>query len=321
MKILFLQTAHSEYDDRVHYHQRACLEQVGHTCAFASSAKGIKDIPDVVICDTPRAIQMARRRFGYKAAVVYDITEWYPSKKNLRNTTRWQRPIKWCVLACVNLYAGWAADAFIFGEHYKALPFRILFAWKRSLLLPYYPLLRYVQASKPTSLSHEVRLFYAGKRTLEKGFFRAQQVAKICQSLLPDRNVEFTAIDGLSFEDFCREITCHDFFLDLRSADAENTRCLPIKLFYYMAAGRPVIYSDLKAIRRGVHEIADDSLVKPTDLECAAKMICALVEQPERYKMICERNRHLIENKYNWDLQNDDFVRFITNLSRNVRTC
>ena len=88
-----------------------------------------------------------------------------------------------------------------------------------------------------------------------------------------------------------------------------------------LEAGRPVIYSDLKAIRRGVHEIVDDSLVKPTDLECAAKMICALVEQPERYKMICERNRHLIENKYNWDLQNDDFVRFITNLSRNVRTC
>lgn len=314
MNILFFQTAHSRNDDRVRYHQWRSLEEAGHNCSFASAATDIYDIPDVVICDNPVALWRARKALPSRVTMVYDITEWYPSKKNLRSASWWLRPFKWLALSVANYWAGWSANAFLFGEYYKARPFRILFPWKRHMRLPYYPSLHYIRHTKPCTLTQQVRLFYAGPRTAEKGYNRIQELVRLCETGLPDKEVYLTAVNNLSFEDFCKEITHHDIFLDLRDADAENTRCLPIKLFYYMAAGRPVIYSDLKAIRQGVPEIVKDSLVRPNDLQQAATMICELVKQPAKYTAICNRNRQLAEKSYNWESQKEAFVQFIQNL-------
>lgn len=314
MNILFFQTAHSRNDDRVRYHQWHSLEEAGHNCSFASAATDIYNIPNVVICDNPVALWRARKALPSRVTMVYDITEWYPSKKNLRSVSWWLRPFKWLVSSVANYWAGWSANAFLFGEYYKARPFRILFPWKRHMRLPYYPSLHYIRHTKPCTLTQQVRLFYAGPRTAEKGYNRIQELARLCETRLPDKEVYLTTVNNLSFEDFCKEITHHDIFLDLRDADAENTRCLPIKLFYYMAAGRPVIYSDLKAIRQGVPEIVKDSLVRPNDLQQAAAMICELVKQPTKYTAICNRNRQLAEKTYNWESQKEAFVQFIQNL-------
>lgn len=316
MRILFLQTSHFELDDRIAFHQRISLEKAGYSCAFASSADGITTIPDIVICDTPVAIWRTRKVFGSKASIVYDITEWYPSKKNLRNTSILLRPIKWCVLVLANLWAGWASNAFIFGEYYKSKPFRLLFPQKKHLFLPYYPSLNYIDAHIPHVLTDEIRLFYAGPQTAEKGYERVQLVAQACQTLMPNKKVSLHTIKDVPFKTFCEEITQQDFFLDLRDSDIENTHCLPIKLFYYMAAGRPIIYSDLKAIRHGVPEIVNDSLVRPNDIERAAQMICELAMQPENYARICVRNRHLAEVKYNWESQHENFLRFIKQIAK-----
>lgn len=311
MKVLFFQTAHQKDDDRIAFHQRISLEQAGHRCAFADTISAINEQPDVVICDTPIALWRARKAYGRKTPLVYDITEWYPSKKNLRYISKWIRPLRFCILVLANLWAGWAADAFLFGEYYKARPFRLLFPWKKYLFLSYYPALHYIQSLPPRTLTDEVRLFYSGPQTAEKGYERVQRVAQRCQALLPDKHIVLNSLQGVPFETFCKEIMTQDFFLDLRDDDFENTRCLPIKLFYYMAAGRPVIYSNLKAIRKGVSEIVNDSLVRPKDEERAAEMICNLVSQPEEYQSICMRNRQLIENKYNWDKQSQNFVQFM----------
>lgn len=320
MRVLFLQTAHMQDDDRVNYHQRVNLERAGLSCAFAASPVEEKECPDVVICDTPKAIWESRKAFKQRAKIIYDITEWYPSKKNLRNEPRWLRPFKWCVLVLANFYAGCAADAFIFGEEYKAKPFRTLFPRKHALDLPYYPSLQYIHPTIPSEIKEKVRLFYAGPQTKEKGYHRVQLVAQRCQSKLPDKDIVLTEISQVPFEEFCSVITQADFFLDLRDDDVENTHCLPIKLFYYMAAGRPVIYSDLKAIRHGVPEIAEDSLVKPGDITRAADMICDYVNHPDRYRQIGKRNRDLIEQKYNWEIQNTRFVQFVTHSSASPRT-
>lgn len=314
MKVLFLQAVHTKTDDRVAYHQRVSLEQSGVLCYYASIYDNITESPDVVICDYPIAIKRARQLFCRHIPIIYDITEWYPSKKNLRYEPLWFRPLKFCILVLVNLWAGCAATAFIFGEYHKAKPFRFFFPWKRSLLLPYYPSLQYIHPTAPRKLTNEVHLFYAGPKTKEKGFERVQRVVQLCKELLTDKLIKLTAIENVAFNDFCETITKQDFFLDLRDDDIENTHCLPIKLFYYMAAGRPVIYSDLKAIRHGLPEIVEDSLVRPDDITRAAKLICQYVAHPELYEQICYRNKQLIENKYNWELQSKSFVQFIENV-------
>lgn len=311
MNILFFQTVHSRNDDRVKYHQWRSLEEAGHNCCFASTATDICNIPDVVICDNPVALWRARKALPSHVTMVYDITEWYPSKKNLRSVSGWLRPFKWLILLAANYWAGWSANAFLFGEFYKARPFRLLFPWKRHLILSYYPSLSYIPYAKPTSLTKQVRLLYAGPKTAEKGYYRVQELTRICEMKLPDKEIVLTVINNLSFKDFCQEITRHDIFLDLRDADAENTHCLPIKLFYYLAAGRPVIYSDLKAIRHGVPEIVNDSLVLPDAIDLVVDIITKLVRQPKSYLAICKRNRHLAEAYYNWEAQEEIFVKFI----------
>ena len=310
MKVLFFQTVHTADDDRIRYHQRVSLEQAGHTCSYASRAEEIDARPDIVICDTPVAIRKVRKALGRRTHVVYDITEWYPSKKNIRFTPLLLKPFKYCLLMFANYWAGWSADRFIFGEKDKARPFRFLFPWKQYIYLPYYPSLRYIRPSAPSGLKDEVRLFYAGPQTAEKGFERVQRITQACQSRMPDRRVTLTTLYGVPFDTFCEEITRQDFFLDLRNTDPENTRCLPIKLFYYMAAGRPVIYSDLKAIRKGVPEIAADSLFDPDDCDKIVRFITQTVSSPERYNELCIRNRQLAEERYNWERIAADFVEF-----------
>ena len=81
-----------------------------------------------------------------------------------------------------------------------------------------------------------------------------------------------------------------------------------------MAVGRPVIYSNLKAIRRGVPEIVDDSLIAPNDLERAVDMICNYTTNSQSYERICIRNRQLVENKYNWESLRNSFVHFIEHI-------
>ena len=81
-----------------------------------------------------------------------------------------------------------------------------------------------------------------------------------------------------------------------------------------MAAGRPVIYSDLKAIHLGVPEIVNDSLVKPNNLELIVQKICHYIEQPNFYKEQSSRNLSLAQTKYNWELQNNRFIHFINHL-------
>ena len=278
---------------------------------FACSIEEIKERPDVIICDTPVAIWRIRRYFGRHIRVVYDITEFYPSKKNVRNVSLLLKPLKYILLKLVFLWAGVAADDFIFGEYHKSRAFRFLFPWKRSLLLPYYPSLHYISPRPAHPLGDEVRLFYAGPQTAEKGFERVKQVLQKCQERLPDKHIVFQTVNGVVFEEFCKIITEQDVFLDLRDTDRENTRCLPIKLFYYMAAGRPVIYSDLKSIRIGVPEIANDSLIDPENLERAVEMICEWVAHPDVYLSQCARNRQLAENCYNWEKQSETFIQFI----------
>lgn len=354
-KVIFFQAAHRADDDRVCYHQQKSLMAAGFAVDFIPAADYARleafaemDEHLIVVCDTPVAIWKARRL--KRAVIVYDVTEWYPSKKNLRSVTWYRRPIKAIVLAAANLWAGAASDAFLFGEYHKTFPLRYLFPWKRQMMLSYYPSKQYIFPLYPyatSDLSRQIRLFYAGPRTKEKGYFRVLELARTMAERNPQLQVRLTVVtdlsediademkletqvkkvlgeemknlsvilkDRLPFEDFCREICRHDIMLDLRSDDVENTRCLPIKLFYYLAAARPVIYSSLRAIRRAVPELTE-SLFSPDDIGGMADAIEKLIRYPQYFNYLCERNRHLYVDYFNWEKQEKQFVQFMRRLS------
>ena len=363
--IVFLQTAHAADDDRVWYHQFRSLSESGFSVKIISNKRNFSDNPHfhivdtsnlnlrqriknyaealsetsprIIICDTPVAIKSASlyKKRHKNCKVVYDVTEWYPSKKNLRGLSILKKTFKFCAMVCANLSNSSKTDGFIFGETDKAKPYRRFFPRKPFIMLPYYPDLGLITPLPATAISNGIRLFYAGSLTDEKGFQNVMKVAetlagknhkrRVFLSVITDSkeitknanldNLNISIIPWQTLEDFCKIASDNDIFLDLRKIDKENDRCMPIKIFYYMAMRRPVIYSALSAIEKGCPEISSfGHLVQPTEHEVIAEIIEKYINDSGLYQRHSNAARELAEQKYNWSSVEPVFINFIKQL-------
>ncbi|MCQ2209551.1 MAG: hypothetical protein MJZ34_04595 [Paludibacteraceae bacterium] len=352
MKIAFSLMIHNSTDERVAYQEAHTLRCVGDDIeifsAYELKEKSRKEKtewllqqllnskPNVIVCDTPLSVEVAHRAkkiIGKDTRVVYDITEWYPSKKNIRNFPFYKKLIRVPLLSLASLWAGFLTDAFLFGEYYKSFPFRYLFFLKPSLFLAYYASKTSVKKIPPKdSLGKECILYYSGNLTREKGYCRVVSLAKkvaekrpsiqfvlrvVSPSVIDNKddqqpNLRVEYLNWMTFPQFCETVGENDIFLDLRDDDFENTHCLPIKLFYYMSAGRPMIYSDLKAIHKGVPEFETmGCLSKPDDESKMISFILNCVDNSDFYRQHCQNSLNLSFNKYNWENIENQLVKFI----------
>jgi glycosyltransferase involved in cell wall biosynthesis len=298
--------------------------------------------PEVIVCSEPITLLASRqysKRLIEKVRVIYDITEWYPSKKNLEGSSG---PVKWMIflkLLIFNLWIAGSADSFIFGEWYKSKPYRLLFPLKSFIYLSYYPDLKYISWCKPEIQPKLLRLSYSGRISLDKGyrnFFKVIQrlsennnelkiEAKIigwyenpedkqeCEnSGRPENpNISVRYFEKQGLRSFTELINKTDIFLDLRSDDFENSHCLPIKLFYYAALGRAVIFTDLKAIRKEVNIEKFGFLINPVDYESIADIITKYLNNSTLYYDHCRNAKLLSEKLYNWQKIEPQFLKFI----------
>ncbi|MFA6924436.1 MAG: glycosyltransferase [Bacteroidales bacterium] len=376
MNISFLTSGHYPFDDRIFFHMAKSLFENGDNIEVASSKIDMKNFvdgislncffgdnlskndkikhfililsdfsPDIIICSEPLTILAAKKyakRQSKKIKIVYDITEWYPSKKNLNAYKYPLKIFQFLKFTMFNIYASCMADAFIFGEWYKSKPFRFIFSGKPFAYITYYPDLKYIVKRKPEFSENKIRLSYSGKITSEKGFNNfisvlkvlseyqnnlkieakiigwyenerdKEKYKKLIQSL--NENINLSFHDKQSFCDFINLINDSDIFLDLRSTDFENRHCLPIKLFYYAALERPVIFSNSKAIRKEVEISKFGFLVEPTDTNQIVKIILRYLENPNQYYEHCMNARNLTETHYNWEKLKPAFSNFIHSL-------
>ena len=370
-KIVFLITGHFSKDERVYYHQAKSLAQVGYKIHIISTKEVFTDLdsnicinsynddglsqndkinkmvecvniilPDIIICDSPLSVIASNLyKKKRKVIIIYDITEWYPSKKNLRNQNFFGVIFKFIALNILNLLAGFKTDKLIFGEYYKSIPFRILFFWKQHIYLSYYPDLNYIQYYPLKKIENQIDILYSGLMTKDKGIdsiFKALNLASdklqdiqfnlhiigifpsesnfqhyknLCLKLNENFHVIFE--HKLPFLEYCKVIGNTHLFFDLREIDLENTYCLPIKLFYYLACGRPMIYSNLKAIRKEVKNINFGYLCDPTDFESIANQIIEYIVKPELYIEHANNALELSHSVYNWNKIKNDFNSFI----------
>jgi glycosyltransferase involved in cell wall biosynthesis len=299
--------------------------------------------PDVIICSEPLTILAAKKynqKQSRKARIVYDVTEWYPSQKNLAPHNVY---IRWFVFIKLLLFNFWASsftDSFIFGEFYKSRVYRILYPLKSFIFTTYYPNLKFLNYIKPELKESKLRLSYSGKICLDKGYKDFLNMLKILSDSKKElqievkiigwyenphdkkeyeelfqsisKNISLTIYGRQNFKGFLDLIKDTDVFIDLRSDNFENQHCLPIKIFYYCAFGRPVIFSDLKAIRKEVKSDKFGFLVQPSDYERIVKILFNYIEDKELYYKHCEDARHLAETNYNWQKIESQFLKFIT---------
>ncbi|MCL2435419.1 MAG: glycosyltransferase [Lentimicrobiaceae bacterium] len=371
MKIVLLNTAHNSFDDRVFYHQAKTLSEAGHQVTIVSTVETMQTIhedinicahhfnvfsrkekqqkitallhtlaPDMVICDTPAAVWAAHKYHKkHKTKIVYDVTEWYPSRIHLQNNKGLQKWLRCIMLLLFNLYAGALATGFIFGEYYKSKVFRLLYFWKPFLYLPYFPDLKYIEPLPVQNIQQTIRLFYGGSLSPKRGIPQViQSVVKAAQrkpetifqlhlicnistekdkhyfdvltSNMPP-NVEIIQKQWLPFSDFCKYASQMDLCFDLRAISWEHNRSLPIKLFYYLACGRPIIYAKLKSITTFFSDISFGYLVNPSDTDAIADKIVNYINHPEIYREHCQNALHLSKEKYNWAKIKDNLIQFI----------
>jgi glycosyltransferase involved in cell wall biosynthesis len=295
--------------------------------------------PDLIICSEPLPILAAKkykRKNQKKVVIIYDITEWYPLKQNIEWPKRCLKQLK---LQFFNFCSSCFADGFIFGERLKSKPYRFMFPFNPFKFITYYPDLNFVPYAEPSMTGEKLKLSYTGKLSTEKGYnnfisvvaglterFKNLKIeVKIIgwyennreRILFEERirsikgNVSFTVFDRQPFESFWKLINDTDIFLDLRERTFENHHSLPIKLYYYCALGRPVIYSDLKAIRREVEIEKFGFLVNPDKTDSVIQVISNYLLDKNLYQNHCRNARKLAEDKYNWQKIAPEFIRFI----------
>jgi glycosyltransferase involved in cell wall biosynthesis len=373
MNISFLTSGHEPLDDRIFFHMARSLADRRNSVEIVSSKSDLCGIrnginlncfpgenlskrekikqfhhallnsdPDLIICSEPLPIIAARRYLkqqNKKIRIIYDITEWYPSKKNLsiyKPSIRW---IFFLKLMLFNILVAGFADSFIFGEWFKSKPYRLLYPFKSYIFTPYYPDLKYINYCKPAPEKGKLRLTYSGKISLEKGYENFFRVIYKLQEINEDLKVEVKIIgwyenlrdknecehfmhsdnpdisikifDKQDFHSFMEIIKDTDIFLDLRADDFENQYCLPIKLFYYAAFGRPVIFTDLKAIRKEVEIEKFGYLVRPDNTGLIADLISEYLKNENLYLLHCNNARDLAENDYNWKKNEIQFIKFL----------
>lgn len=91
-------------------------------------------------------------------------------------------------------------------------------------------------------------------------------------------------------------------------------RNIPMKLFEFLAAGRPAVVSDFPPIRRLVGDHECCLLVPPGDVLAYAEAIAALLSDPARASAMGERGRTLIFEELNAERELEPYVELCRNL-------
>jgi len=365
MKIIFLTSAHFSNDDRIYFLQAKSLSILHRVKVFSTfggecrseenliieyQAKSFKSRnekieafrnqciefnPDVIICSEPLPIIGAYRYKNQKSQckIIYDVTEFYPSKKNVVQFSFIKKIFALAGMILLNRKASGLVDAFIFGEHYKSLYYRSNFKNKPFIYLPYFQDLSYYP---DFTLPKNIHTFsYTGKFSEEKGIIRFASFLKVFKEKNPNtyfnvklvgwfesnivseqfykltEGIEIHHQENLPFERYCHSLSETTIFFDLRDIDAENNLCLPIKIFTYASVGRPMIYSSIHAIQ---HQYPNEEFIKfckNDDYETICESVLEKISSRDKYIALCEQSRKFSEN-HQWETIKDEFIRFVT---------
>ncbi|MGG7440552.1 glycosyltransferase [Chryseobacterium arthrosphaerae] len=295
--------------------------------------------PDTIICSEPLAVVAANKFVkASKISCIYDITEWYPSMSMLE---KYRFPVKIfqaLKFFLIQLYAGYVSTHFIFGETTKKFPLAYFFGFKKQIILPYYPDPDYIRESIKALDPGSITLCYTGQISKDKGIDNFLKAADKVRQKTSTHKVKILIIGATrqesdkayfsdllnkyafehieirkptSFEKFTEALADADLCFDLREINFENNHSLPIKLFYFMGAGKPVIYSDLKGIRKHMGTLSFGSLADPQDAEAISEIIVNYVKDPELYHLHAMNAGKAFKEKYNWRTISNSFVNFV----------
>ncbi|MGE5683403.1 MAG: glycosyltransferase [Bacillota bacterium] len=298
--------------------------------------------PDIVICCEPFTILPAsdyRKTTKRSIKIISDITEWYPENvafklKGLKKITTYIK------LLLFNIYTVNLADKLILGEVTKLRRYNIIAPFKRKTIISYYPRIEYFKYTPPPFNGQVLTLCYAGVITFERGILKLLEAATSIANAYPSikvklkivgkfqyqyeetafmklikswTNVDFEMVQWGNYEDISEKISDADICFDLRKRTFVYRNSLPIKIFEYMACGKPVIFSDIKPIQRELQLHLFGFAVNPENIEDIIDKVSQYLSNPILLKAHSSIARKLAEEKFNWESLENKLVNFIFN--------
>lgn len=294
--------------------------------------------PDCIICSEPLAVIAAKKYKKRNVSIVYDITEWYPSMRMVQKYNFLFKILNAVKFFLIQLYAGLISTHYIFGENTKKFPLAYLYPFRKQLLLPYFPDDVYISKNIKKMDVGKIVVCYTGQISKEKGIENFFNAIDSFRKKRPEVEISILIVGStksgndelyfshllskfswkdisigkpVSFEKFTESYAKADVCFDLRDLNFENNHCLPIKLFYYMASGKPVIFSNLKATRQHVDVSKFGYLVDPENSDLISDLLISYIENPKKYDVYAHNARKEYEEKFNWGIIRDSFVNFI----------
>jgi len=280
---------------------------------------GFKQDCDVYHCHEPSSLFVsAILKVLKRKRLIYDAHEYYPSliAENslfpdfVRPLVRFLADIEERILIRF-------ADVVITVDEILALKYRK--HHNNVYIISNYPRL---ELFKPDDLNSENGgIIYVGGLSRDRGIYQMIEVANktnvklICVGNFtdelnkkeitdfleenPSKNVVFAG--HLSHSKVVEYINMSRLGLILHQPIPRYIHAVSIKLFEYMACGKPVVASNFPEIARVIKEADCGILVDPTDVDEIVDAILYLLEHPEEAKRMGENGRRAVEEKYSWD--------------------
>jgi glycosyltransferase involved in cell wall biosynthesis len=100
-------------------------------------------------------------------------------------------------------------------------------------------------------------------------------------------------LDRAGLVDFYRRSDI--LFVQTRDSDYTNTTVIPVKLYEYMAASRPIVYAGTGLAVEFLREAGCALTVPPGDAAAIAEAVAQLAADPERRRELGARGRAFVE--------------------------
>ncbi|MFZ1279855.1 MAG: glycosyltransferase [Ignavibacteriaceae bacterium] len=298
--------------------------------------------PDIAICCEPLTIIPAnkyKRLNNRKLRIILDVTEFYPHQNTLNQFSGVMRIMKYIQLSLFNIYISNIADRIITGETYKQKLYKVIAPFKKKSIITYYAPKKYFKFNE-LKINDELVFCYLGEQTEERGFFRFLDVISqlshsinlrikiiLIGSSLVNQNVqnqllkslidsEKIVIEHLPRIDYCdlgSLLNKSHFFIDLRENNKIFDKSLPIRIFDYLACGRPIIFSNLNSLDEFDNMAPFVYLIDPINAKEVIRIIVAYLNKPEMYSEHCRQARKSFEGKYNWELIESKLLEVVNN--------
>lgn len=299
------------------------------------------EAPDVIICAEPLTVFVA---WKYKISqqkkirIISDITEWYPENVALKQNGL-KKVLTYILLFLFNIYATNLADLLIIGEKSKLKRYRFIAPFKKKAVIGYYPVLDFFTYSPPPFDGHSLTLCYAGVISFERGILNVLEAARkialdnpgiavtlkiigkfqyeaeekvFTEKTSGENRIKVEMVPWGKYEEISGKLKDADICFDLRNYSFVYRNSLPIKIFEYMASGKPVIYSDIKPVREELDVFKFGFLVNPSDTEGISEKVSGYIRDPKLLKEHSQNARREAEASYNWSVLEPELIRLVS---------